>query len=276
MVKIFDLHNDFLLKVKSDNMKERFVERNEQYIEKIIGAVWTSELASDEAVEKIKRGRDFANRHGNLFFAIEDLHFLSKENLEEFAVSIRPKYAGLTWNNTNCLAGGANESGRLTQFGKQTIKVFEKSNIQIDTAHLNEESFVDVAKVSSRPILCSHTACFGLHQHSRNLKDYQIKMIVDSNGLLGICLVSDFLSGEVHSSVSNLAQHIDYVACKFGIENLALGTDFFGTKHLPKQLNNYKNITILLSEKLKSFGYTERSINKIFYENAMRFFSTEK
>lgn len=270
MYKIFDLHNDYFLKLKTDTKKDKYISTD--FAENIISAVWTSELSCEESMREIERARDYINQNEKLFLGVEDLHFLSKNNLEEFAF-MKPIYAGLTWNTCNCIAGGANESGKLTNFGKSTVKFIEKMNIQIDTAHLNEDSFMDVSRVTTKPLFCSHTAFFGLQPNSRNLKDYQLKMIVDSGGLVGLCLVSPFLVGSKKAKVSDVVSHIDYFACKFGIDNIALGTDFFGTNKLPKNVTNYKNLIIHLSNELSKIGYSEKSINKIFYDNASHFFA---
>ncbi len=276
MFKIFDLHNDYFTEINSEKKKNKYISKNSEVAKGIASAVWTSELNQNQAMSKISEARDFSNSSSNLFLAVEDLHFLSNDNLEKF-LSFRPLYAGLTWNNTNCLAGGASESGRLTTFGKQVLKALEANNVQIDTAHLNEESFMDISKLSKRPMFCSHSACYGVNQHKRNLKDYQIKMIVDSGGIFGLCLVSDFLNGTKHSSVQDVVGHIDYFACKFGINNLAIGTDFYGTKQLPKGIKNYYDLVKNLSGQLSKLGYTEKSLNKIFYENASVFFkNTER
>ena len=78
--------------------------------------------------------------------------------------------------------------------------------------------------------------------------------------------------GSSKSKLSDLVSQIDYFACKFGIDNLALGTDFFGTNHLPKNAKTYEDLSSKLSKALADLGYTEKSINKIFYENAHQFF----
>ncbi len=271
MYKIFDLHNDYFLKLRSNSKKDKYVDASKDNSGAIITALWTSELSNDESLRQIELARDYVNTKRGLFLGVEDLHFLSKENLNKF-LSFRPLYAGLTWNTCNCLAGGAHESGKLTSFGKVTIKALEQNNIKLDTAHLNEDSFMDISKVSSKPLFCSHTAFYGVQPNKRNLKDYQLKMIVDSGGLVGLCLVSDFINGSSCCTAADLAAHIDYFACKFGIDNLAVGTDFYGTNHLPKKVKNYKNLAERLSYELVRRGYTEKSINKIFYENANEFF----
>ena len=37
-------------------------------------------------------------------------------------------------------------------------------------------------------------------------------------------------------------------------------------------LENYKKLSVMLSSELLKMGYTEKSINKIFFENASNFF----
>lgn len=270
MYKIFDLHNDYFLKLRSDKQKSKYVDKKSKDAEAIVSAVWTSELSPDESMDAIEKARDYVCKNNKLFLGVEDLHFLNKQNLEKF-LSLKPIYAGLTWNNSNCIGGGTHEAGNLTNFGKNVVKLLEKNNIKVDTAHLNEDSFLDVCKLSINPIFCSHTAFYGANAHVRNLKDYQLRMIVDSGGLVGLCFVSDFLCGAKKSTIDDIARQIDYFACKFGTKNLALGTDFYGTKHLPKSLSNYNDISDKLSKVLEKMGYTQKAINNIFYENAYRF-----
>jgi len=271
MLKIFDLHNDYYFKFKN-NKKNKYVEKTDNLKHNIISAIWTSELNNEESMREIKKAKSFVNQYSNLFLGIEDLHFLTKDNLENFILT-KPIYASLTWNTCNALAGGSHEGGNLTKFGKSVVKRLEQNNIQIDTAHLNEESFMDFSKITKKPMLCSHTAFYGVNQNSRNLKDYQLKMIIESGGLVGLCLVSDFINGTRRCLIEDVALHIDYFACKFGINNLAIGTDFYGTKHLPRNANNYESLILGLSNKLTKMGYTEKSLNKIFYENAQSFFA---
>ena len=118
-------------------------------------------------------------------------------------------------------------------------------------------------------VIASYTIC----EHKRNLKDYQIKIIVESKGLVGLCLVSDFLTGKKQSTIDDYVYLIDYLVNKFGIDYFAIGTDFYGTKHLPKGINNYKILQFKLTKKLTDLGYLEEDIAKLFYKNAENFFA---
>lgn len=280
MFKVYDLHNDYLTSLKSQKSIDRYLKSKKlSEVDSIISAVWTSEMNNEEAVKKLEDSFDFIERFNaqnldsclpKLYLGIEDMHFVTKNNLAK-VINLSPKYCSLTWNDDNCLAGGAIEGGDITPLGYQTIEELETNNIMVDTAHMSERSFMSFSSVTQKPILCSHTAVSGLAGHKRNLKDYQIKMIVESGGLMGIALVGNFLSEDKKSTVGDVARHIDYVVSRFGDKNICLGTDFHGTKNLPKSIKTYNNL-VLLEDRLRLLGYTDEMIENIFYKNAKEFF----
>ena len=182
-----------------------------------------------------------------------------------------PLYIGLTWNDTNRLAGGAFGQGGLTPWGEQVVKQIEQTSL-VDTAHLNEKSFYAFANITQKPILCSHTALASFYKHPRNLTNAQIQTIVQSNGLVGLCFVSEFINGKKHCTVQDIAQEIDYFVEHFGINHIALGTDFYGTKKLPVGIKTYEDI-FLLYTKLQNRGYTQKQIEQLFFQNAQTFFA---
>ena len=109
----------------------RYVESQNE-AESIVSAIWTSEFNELESFSMLNEAHDFVCSNKKLLFGVEDLHFLNKDNVEKF-VKLRPSYAGLTWNTCNALAGGAYESGRLTNFGKHVIKRLEENHCFVHT-----------------------------------------------------------------------------------------------------------------------------------------------
>lgn len=279
MRKIIDLHNDYLVEIKSNKKKVSYLNsKNMAAVNNILSAVWTSELSSYWAMKRVEQASEFVKAFNKnedynlkLSLAVEDLHFYSKNNLDKI-INISPTYCSLTWNSDNCLAGGAIEGGDLTTLGVEVINELENNNIQIDTAHLSERSFMSFSMITQKPMFCSHTAVASLNPHRRNLKDYQIKMITESGGIIGIAFVNDFITQNKHAEVGDVAKHIDYIVSRFGDDYVCLGTDFFGTKNMPKRLKNYNDLN-LLEERLICLGYTQEIIDKIFYKNAARFFN---
>lgn len=270
MTKIYDLHNDYFVEIRNHKLKEKYLSKaNKQGLFNVCSAVWTTTMTEMQAFACITQARSFASKH-NINYSVEDLHFVNLDNVESL-VSLGPIYTGLTWNEQNNLACGSHGVGDVTKLGKDIINILENNNIQIDTAHLNEKSFLTFANITQKPILCSHTAFSTKSNHPRNLKDYQLKIISESGGLIGLALVSDFLNSEKQATVNDIITHIDYFVSRYGIDSIALGTDFYGTTNLPRGIKAYKDLSKVYNKLIK-MGYTNDTIEKIFFKNAQEFF----
>ncbi len=109
------------------------------------------------------------------------------------------RYIGITWNNSNVIASSAKDEtergkkGGLTGFGKQVIQRMNELGMMIDVAHLGENSFWDVAGLSTQPIFSSHSNAYSINPHFRNLNDEQIKAIAKSGGVVQVNFYDEFL-----------------------------------------------------------------------------------
>lgn len=258
---IADTHNDYLTK----GVSSTYLEDREEHLKFLCSPVWTSEIK--EPLIKLKKSKEFLDSKKLatiLKLCIEDCWFLNENNLQE-VLTFEPLYAGLTWNDTNSLAGGCFGNGGITEFGKKVVKLFEANKIIIDTAHLNRQSFFELVKITSRPLFNSHTATNSLCETTRNLTDEQLKIFKDMQGFIGVYFVGDFLSnGKVTSET--VANHIDYIVDKCGIDCVGFGTDFNGTDDLPEDVQDYQDVENVLMN-LKARGYDDISLNKIRYNN---------
>ncbi|MHC2993920.1 MAG: dipeptidase [Candidatus Atribacteria bacterium] len=181
----------------------------------------------------------------------------------------------LTWNQRNQIADGLNESrtgGGLTEFGSKVIDEMNRLGMLIDISHLSEAGFWDVVKCSKTPIVASHSNCYTLCPHRRNLKNEQIKAIADKGGVIGITFVPKFLTQDNRkATIEDVIKHIDYLVEKAGVDYVGLGSDFDGTDSLPLDLESVDkipNITIGLNKR----GYKEKDIKKILGGNFLRVF----
>ncbi|MEA2087083.1 MAG: dipeptidase [Candidatus Caldatribacteriota bacterium] len=181
----------------------------------------------------------------------------------------------LTWNQRNQIADGVGESrtgSGLTEFGLKVIDEMNDLRMLIDVSHLSETGFWDVVKRSKAPIVASHSNCYALCPHLRNLRDEQIKAIADKGGVIGITFVPNFLIQEKRkTTVKDVVKHIDYLVEKAGIDCVGLGSDFDGTAGLPLGLEGVDKIPNI-TEELLNRGYKEKDIKKILGENFLRVF----
>ena len=115
-------------------------------------------------------------------------------------------YLTLTWNNSTPWASSAaeevlgklrNKAG-LNAFGKKVVKRLNKLGVMVDLSHVGEQTFYDAVKISTKPVIASHSAVYALNPVPRNLKDGQIKAVAKSGGVVFV----NFYSGFVDSTFS--------------------------------------------------------------------------
>ena len=173
----------------------------------------------------------------------------------------------LTWNGENQIASGAYASGGLKPFGRHVIELLNDCKIATDLSHLNRESFFDAIECARYPI-ATHSCCDSVNSHIRNLTDEQIEILVQKNGILGLCLYPVFLGeGDIFF---NVYKHLYHLLDK-GYENyIALGSDFDGAE-MNEHLSDISKIPFLY-DKLIDFGIEDSILQKIFFKNAYNFF----
>ncbi len=119
------------------------------------------------------------------------------------------RYMTITWNNStdwatsakdetspNPSEGGAlNSEGKkgLTGFGKQVIKRMNELGVMVDVSHVGEQTFWDIIRISSKPLIASHSCVWNLCPHRRNLKDDQIKAIAKTGGVVFLNFYAGFI-----------------------------------------------------------------------------------
>jgi membrane dipeptidase len=140
-----------------------------------------------------------------------------------FQLGIRMMH--LTYQRRNMIGDGCGETSNagLSDFGRHAIAEMNRIGVIPDCAHSGWQTSLEAAKVSTRPVVASHSTCAAIHPHIRSKPDEVIQAIVDSGGYIGICCISKFLRGA--GDISSLLDHIQYVTKKFGVDHVAIGTD---------------------------------------------------
>lgn len=202
----------------------------------------------------------------NPVFAVENGMLLENDADRVFALdSDGIKLLTLTWNGENNIAGGVNSDKGLTSFGKSVIKKMNNLKMGCDLSHLNEKSFYSAVETADFP-LATHSNCYEIFNHKRNLKIDQIRLISQKDGVIGLCFYPEFLGGDVFQKIyENI-----YFLCEKGFENnIAIGSDFDGAEmseklRCPQQI---PELFLFLEEK----GLKKGLLYKIFYKNAYNF-----
>lgn len=157
------------------------------------------------------------------------------EKIKEF-YDMGVRLITLTWNDANCFGYPHSENREemrrgLTDFGKEAVGYMNELGILVDVSHLSDGGFYDVAELSKKPFVASHSNCRALSPATRNLTDEMIHILAESGGVAGINFAPHFLNEKTEDEVSRIARMCDHVLHfidKGGIGCVGIGTDFDG------------------------------------------------
>ena len=182
----------------------------------------------------------------------------------------------LTWNGENCFGYPCSKDAEamslgLKQFGKEAVEYMNELGILIDVSHLSDGGFWDVAQISKKPFVASHSNCRSLSPHQRNLTDEMIKKMAEKGGVAGINFAPAFLDSDTtarDSTLELLSLHLRKMIDIGGEDFPALGSDLDGiTGNL--EVGCISKMSMIF-DRLKADGVSDRVIEKIAYTNAFR------
>ena len=190
---------------------------------------------------------------------------------EMYARGVR--MAALLWNYENSLGFPNSPDARehakpLKPFGREAVERMNELGIIVDVSHLSEGGFWDVADISRKPFIASHSCARALCDHSRNLTDAQLRAVAEHGGIVGVNFNSGFLNGrDDYTPNADIVRHMDYIRRKAGIESVALGSDFDGID-CALELRDCAGLPSL-AEAMESV-FTDDEIDLISSKNALR------
>lgn len=224
-----------------------------------------------------------ACRDENTLAAI--LHFEGAEVIDpDFAALEVFHRAGLrslgpVWSRNTRFAEGvpfrfpstADIGGGLTEDGKALVRACNRLGIMLDVSHLNGAGFRDLAEVTTKPIVATHSNAHAICPHARNLTDDQLRMIADSDGMVGLNFATGFLrpDGQMvdDAPLELMLRHLDHLIGILGEDRVGMGSDFDGAV-VPKEIGDLAGLPNLRSA-MQQHGYNIELMEKLCWGNWM-------
>jgi membrane dipeptidase len=167
------------------NSIHRNVEKN--------SAVASIALTADDAYRIMRTGKIAA------FIGVENGYPLGKDisRVKEF-YDQGARYITLAHSKNNDICDSSSdpagpENNGLSDFGKEVVKEMNRLGLMVDVSHISDKSFFDVLKVTSAPIIASHSSCRALCGSPRNLTDDMLLALRENGGVIQICILSNYL-----------------------------------------------------------------------------------
>lgn len=159
----------------------------------------------------------------------------------------------------------------LTEAGERLVGACDRLGLLVDLSHLNEAGFWDVARISDRPLVATHSAAHALTPATRNLTDRQLDAMAERGGLVGLNFGVAFLREDGIKNpdmpLERMVRHLDHLIDRLGESGVALGSDFDGTM-TPTSVASAADLPKVISA-MQAAGYGEALIRRIAWDNWM-------
>jgi len=154
-------------------------------------------------------------------YAVDDLGMMEKVN------SLGLKISGFTYNNDSALAsGGARQDHGVTELGQEWIAQMNTQKMVVDCSHTSNQTCIDAAARSTKPVIASHSPAYALNEVNRNINDEAMVAIGESGGAVCTTGVGLFLNSEGDASPEAFAKHVEYTGNLIGRDKTCFSTDY--------------------------------------------------
>jgi membrane dipeptidase len=196
----------------------------------------------------------------------------------------------------------------LTEFGAAIITEMNRIGMLVDLSHVAPSTMHDVLDVTETPVIFSHSSAMGVTPHPRNVPDDVLDRLPENGGIVMVTFVPSFVSETVRqhgaersayqaklaslhigdpdareaamaewddnnptpsATLADVADHIDYIRDRIGVEHIGIGGDYDGITTVPEGLEDVATYPALFAELLRR-GYQREELERIAGGNLLR------
>ncbi|MCA9535297.1 MAG: dipeptidase [Myxococcales bacterium] len=144
----------------------------------------------------------FESGKAAILMGVEGAHGLGTSDVREAIERARQlyrrgvRYMTITWSTDNDFghsSTGRQPSQGLTDAGRELVAELNALGMIVDVSHVSDATFEDILRVTTRPVLASHSSCRDLAAHPRNVTDAMIRAIAANGGAVCVNFYAQFL-----------------------------------------------------------------------------------
>ncbi|TSB21810.1 dipeptidase [Streptomyces benahoarensis] len=221
------------------------------------------------------------------------------------------RYMTLTHNDSLAWADSATDeprAGGLSAFGEEVVREMNRLGMLVDLSHVAATTMRDALRVSTAPVIFSHSSSRAVCDHPRNIPDDVLERLPANGGVAMATFVPKFVHTEVgpwtlradenmrahgfhhldttpeamavqrafraenpmpEATAATVADHLDHLREVAGVDHIGLGGDYDGTAFTPSDLADVASYPNLLGELLDR-NWSTADLAKLTWRNAVR------
>jgi membrane dipeptidase len=131
-----------------------------------------------------------------------------------------------TYNRRNLLGDGSLEpdNAGLSRTGVESVERLNALGILVDLSHCGRKTAADALRVSTKPVVFSHTGCDAIAGHPRNRTDAELRAVADKGGVAGIYFMP-YLRVGFQPTAADVIRHLEHAVNVAGEDHVSIGSD---------------------------------------------------
>jgi membrane dipeptidase len=220
------------------------------------------------------------------------------------------RYMTLTHNDNIPWADSATDTpvlGGLSAFGEDVVREMNRLGMLVDLSHVSADVMRDALRVSTSPVIFSHSSARAVCDVARNVPDDVLHTLATNGGVCMVTFVPNFVAEPCahwfresqrmcaasggdsrrladlgpfirqreitdpmpEATVVDVVKHVNHVRDVAGIDHVGIGGDFDGSSHMPKGLKDAAGYPALFSA-LAEDGWSASDLDRLKSANILR------
>jgi len=175
-------------------------------------------------------GEAFRDGKTAVFFQIQGGGEIVGEDLSRIGAlrDLGLRVLQITHHHDNPLGGGGvvRSPRGLTKLGFEAVERMNALGVIPDLSHASDQTGADTLKASKKPVIISHGAARAIVNNARCTPDSVIRGVADSGGVMGIFMMSFWLTNDPVPTAESYLRQIRHVMKVGGVDAVGVANDF--------------------------------------------------
>jgi len=129
------------------------------------------------------------------------------------------RYMTLTHTKTTDWADSATDKPQhhgLAPFGEEVVREMNRIGMLVDLSHVSDDTMRAALKISTAPVIFSHSSARGVCDHPRNVPDEVLKLTAQNGGVVLVCFMPGYVVERERADLIALDHEQDRLKAQFG------------------------------------------------------------